>query len=196
MLPARAECFSSTGYCQAVLTGVSRPNRAPPAMASGRRQRRGGKELVLRTEHHRQAALRGYPDAPRVAVGAVVFCANRVLLVRRGRPPADGQWAIPGGAVELGETLAQAAEREIREETGIRIEAQAPIYVFDMVERDPSGRVRFHYVIVDLAARFIGGELRAGDDAAEARWVSADEMQDLQVSPPTRQLLARQYAFG
>ena len=137
-----------------------------------------------------------YPDHPRLAVGAVVFHDHRVLLVRRGKPPADGQWAIPGGAVELGETLAQAAEREILEETGIRIAALEPIYVFDTVERDPAGRVRFHYIIVDLEARYRGGELQAGDDAAEARWVSADDMKDLKVSPPTRQLLARRYAFG
>ena len=147
-------------------------------------------------DQYRREALRGYPDVPRVAVGAVVFCDNRVLLVRRGRPPADGQWAIPGGAVELGESLALAAEREIREETGIRIAAQEPICVFDMIERDPDGRVRFHYVIVDLAARYLGGELHAGDDAAEARWVGAGEMKGLKISPPTRQLLARQYAFG
>lgn len=141
-------------------------------------------------------ASRGYPDAPRVAVGAVVFYENRVLLIRRGQAPSSGQWAIPGGGVELGETLTQAAEREIREETGILIAAEEPIYVFDMVERDQVDKVRFHYVVVDLAARYLGGELHAGDDAAEARWVSADEMKCLAVSPPTRELLARHYAFG
>ncbi len=145
---------------------------------------------------HQLHAMRGYPDAPRVAVGAVVFHNNCILLVRRGKPPADGQWAIPGGTVDLGETLTQAAEREIREETGIRIAAQDPIYVFDMIDRDPEGGVRFHYVIVDFAARYLGGELHAGDDAADARWVSADELKFLEVSPSTRQLLARQYAFG
>jgi ADP-ribose pyrophosphatase len=131
-----------------------------------------------------------------VAVGAVVFHENRVLLVRRGQAPSDGRWAIPGGSVELGETLTQAAEREIREETGILIAAQEPIYVFDMVERDTANRVRFHYVIVDLAARYLGGDLRAGDDAAEARWVSAEEIKRLVVSLPTRRLLARHYNFG
>ncbi len=141
-------------------------------------------------------AVRGYPDVPRVAVGAVVFHDERVLLVRRGQAPSDGQWAIPGGGVELGESLAQAAEREIREETGVRIAAGEPIYVFDLIERDPADNVRFHYVIVDLAARYLGGEPHAGDDAAEARWVSADEIKQLTVSPPTRQLLARHYAFG
>ncbi|MGD9098202.1 MAG: NUDIX hydrolase [Desulfobacterales bacterium] len=151
---------------------------------------------MLSVNKHQKDGVRGYPDVPRVAVGAVVFHADRVLLVRRGQPPADGLWAIPGGTVELGETLAQAAEREILEETGIRITAREPIYAFDMVERDATGRVRFHYVIVDLEARYRGGELQAGDDAAEARWVSADDMKDLKVSPPTRQLLARRYAFG
>ena len=150
----------------------------------------------MSADHHRLDALRGYPDAPRVAVGAVVFHDDCILLVRRGKPPADGQWALPGGTVELGETLTQAAEREIREETGIRVAAQEPIYVFDMVERDPEGRVRFHYVIVDFAARYLGGELHAGDDAADARWVSEAELKQLDVSPSTRQLLARHYAFG
>jgi ADP-ribose pyrophosphatase len=139
---------------------------------------------------------RGYPHSPRVAVGAVVWHAERVLLVRRGKAPADGQWAIPGGCVELGESLPQAAEREILEETGIRIAAGEPVYVFDMIERDETGTVRFHYVIVDLAARYLGGRVRAGDDACEARWVSASELKDLNVSPPTRQLLTRQLALG
>jgi ADP-ribose pyrophosphatase len=154
------------------------------------------KDATLSTAHQSNPTTRGYPDNPRVAVGAVVFHENRVLLVRRGQAPSNGQWAIPGGRVELGETLAQAAEREIREETGILIAAGEPVYVFDMVERDPAKKVRIHYVIVDLAARYLGGELRAGDDAAEARWVSADEIKSLAVSPPTRRLLARHYAFG
>jgi len=85
-----------------------------------------------------------YPPAPRVAVGAVVIRAGSVLLVRRGKAPSDGQWAIPGGSVELGETLQQAAEREILEETGIRIRAGKPVYTFDLIERDRQKRIRFH----------------------------------------------------
>ncbi|MGD9150765.1 MAG: NUDIX hydrolase, partial [Desulfobacterales bacterium] len=87
-----------------------------------------------------------YPDSPRVAVGAVVFKEDRVLLVRRGQPPAENLWAIPGGSVEIGETLQQAAEREIWEETGIRIRATKPIYTFDVIERDERQGIRFHYV--------------------------------------------------
>ena len=87
-----------------------------------------------------------YPDSPLVAVGAVVFNQNRVLLVKRAKPPAQNQWAIPGGKVRLGETLQQAAEREIHEETGIIIRALKPIYTFDIIQKDRSGRIRFQGV--------------------------------------------------
>jgi len=137
-----------------------------------------------------------YPTYPRVAVGAIVFKDNKVLLVRRGKPPAEDLWAIPGGAVEIGESLSAAAEREIFEETGITIRALEPVYTFDVVERDASGRTRFHYVIVDLTADYIRGDIRAGDDASAARWVSSDEMASLKVSSKTRQLLKTQFKFG
>ncbi len=137
-----------------------------------------------------------YPDAPRLAVGAVVFKENRVLLVKRGKPPGMGQWAIPGGSVKLGETLQVAAEREVMEETGIVIAAREPVYTFDVVARDPHGRIRFHYVIVDLSAEYMSGELRPGDDAVAARWVAADELVSLAVNSRTRTLLQSSFAFG
>jgi len=137
-----------------------------------------------------------YPDQPRVAVGAIVFKDNRVLLIRRGKPPAENLWAIPGGRVEIGETLQEAAEREILEETAITIRAQVPVYTFDVIERDTRDRIRFHYVIVDLTADYIRGQPRAGDDASAARWVSSDELTTLKVSPKTRQLLKTQFSFG
>jgi 8-oxo-dGTP diphosphatase len=139
---------------------------------------------------------REYPSLPRVAVGAIVFKDHKVLLVRRGKPPAEDLWAIPGGSVEIGETLAAAAEREIFEETGITIHALKPVYTFDVIERDFSGRTRFHYVIVDLIGDYVRGEIRAGDDASAARWVSSDEMASLKVSSRTRQLLKTYYNFG
>ena len=137
-----------------------------------------------------------YPGNPRVAVGAVVFKDERVLLVRRGQAPAENQWAIPGGSVKLGETLQEAAEREILEETGVQVQAAKPIYTFDVIERDGEGRVRFHYVIVDLAADYVSGDPSAGDDAIEARWVSAEEIRGLVVSSPTVKLLEMRFGWG
>jgi ADP-ribose pyrophosphatase len=131
-----------------------------------------------------------------VAVGAVVFREGRVLLVRRGHPPAEDLWAIPGGSVEIGETLQQAAEREIWEETGIRIRADRPIYIFDVIERDENEGIRFHYVIVDLSAEYISGELSAGDDAVEARWVAAEEIAELALNASTLKLLKSKFHFG
>ena len=137
-----------------------------------------------------------YPHQPCVAVGAVVFNNDKVLLVRRGQPPAMDYWAIPGGKVKLGETLQAAAEREILEETGLQIRARDPVYTFDHLEKDEDGHIRFHYVIVDLEADYIGGEILPGDDAAEARWLSPDDLEKMKVSPKTRELLKQMFQFG
>jgi 8-oxo-dGTP diphosphatase len=130
-----------------------------------------------------------YPHSPQVAVGAIVFRDDKVLLVKRNQPPGKGLWALPGGSVTLGETLHEAAEREIREETGITIRAKAPRCVFDVIERDDRGLIRFHYVVVDLDADYISGEPTAGDDASEACWVALDHLDTMPVSKHTRQLL-------
>ncbi len=142
------------------------------------------------------ATSRKYPDAPRPVVGAVVFKGDAVLLVQRGNSPAEGIWAIPGGSVHLDETLRAAAEREILEETGVVIRAQEPIFVFDLIEQDDCGVVTYHFVIVDLTADYVSGVPRSGDDAADARWITEDELSRLTVNSATRRLLAEKFNFG
>jgi len=132
---------------------------------------------------------REYPESPVVGVGAVVIKDEKVLLVKRGVDPNKGLWAIPGGSLKLGETLQEGAEREIMEETGIIIRAKEPVYSFDFFERDGDGRIRFHYVIVDMMADYIGGEVQGADDALEARWVSPEELKDMEVSRNTLKIL-------
>ncbi len=132
-----------------------------------------------------------YPDSPQAAVGAVVFNQNRVLLVKRGKPPSQNEWAIPGGSVKLGETLQQAAEREIYEETGIVIQAQEPIFIFDLVQKDKSDKICFHYIIIDLIAAYKGGKLAPGDDALDARWFAETEIGNLMINKMTRKLLGK-----
>jgi 8-oxo-dGTP diphosphatase len=135
------------------------------------------------------ASATHYPPVPRVAVGALVTKAETVLLVKRGKAPSEGKWAIPGGSVELGETLQQAAEREIFEETGIRIRAAEPVYTFDFIERNRHGRIRFHYVIIDLAAEYLTGKIKPGDDADQAAWIPFAELKDLEMNATTRAFL-------
>ena len=159
---------------------------------AGRFQCSGVKDL----KNQNSLQKNGYPNQPVVAVGAIVFRNNRVLLVRRGQPPSQDLWAIPGGRVEIGETLQEAAEREILEETGITIQAREPVYTFDYIERDGSELPRFHYVIIDLIADYVVGEPRPGDDAVEARWVSSQELASLRVSLKTLRLLKERFDFG
>ena len=137
-----------------------------------------------------------YPDSPQIAVGAIVIRDNKVLLVKRKQPPSEGLWAIPGGRVELGETLQEAAEREVKEETGVTVRAGNPVYTFDLLEQDDAERIRYHYVIVDLVADYVTGEPNPGDDACEARWVTSKELQDLPVSQTTREVLRKTVLFG
>lgn len=128
---------------------------------------------------------------PQLAVGAIVRRGTAVLLVQRASEPNAGQWAIPGGKVQPGETLQQAAEREIKEETGVVIRAGEPVFCFDVIERDEQGELRYHYVILDLLAEYLSGEPQADDDALDAAWVTPQVLARLNVNATTRQLLAR-----
>jgi 8-oxo-dGTP diphosphatase len=139
---------------------------------------------------------REYPDRPIVGVGAIVIADGRVLLVRRGGPPRNGQWSLPGGAQELGETFAEACAREVREETGLTIEVLGIVDVVDSITRDNSGQPRFHYLLVDLLARPTGGTLTAGGDAADARWFTLDEAFALPLWSETARIIRKGFAMA
>jgi 8-oxo-dGTP diphosphatase len=124
-------------------------------------------------EKRRLMAQREYPLAPIVGVGAVVIEQDRVLLVRRNRQPMLGQWSVPGGAVELGETLEDAIRREVAEETGLSVAPIAIIKTFDRIERDAAGRVQYHYILVDFLCRLadLSQSPQAASDVSDACWV-------------------------
>ena len=132
---------------------------------------------------------RAYPDRPYVGVGVVVFRAEEVLLVQRGKKPRLHSWSIPGGAQELGETIEDAAHREILEETGLEIEILGLVEVVNSINRDKEKRVQFHYTLIDFFAEWKRGNLMPGDDAADARWVPMKEIEDYKLRPLTHEVI-------
>ena len=117
-----------------------------------------------------------YPAAPVVGVGGVVVRDGRALIIKRAHEPRKGEWSIPGGTVEVGERLADAVTRELREETGLDVTVGPVIEMFDRIHRDPDGRVRYHFVIVDFRCEAPIGDPVAGTDALDVAWVTADEL--------------------
>lgn len=119
---------------------------------------------------------REYPDRPLVGVGGVIIHDNRALIVQRGKAPRKDEWTIPGGLLEVGETLRAGVEREILEETGLVVEAGEVLDVFDSIHPDASGRAQYHYVLIDFLCTWISGEARAASDVAQARWITREEL--------------------
>ncbi len=134
---------------------------------------------------------REYPEAPLVGVGAVVIDGGKVLLVQRGQEPGKGTWGLPGGLVELGETVADAVRREVAEETGLDVEPGPLLGIFEPITRDAEGRVRYHYIVVDFLASLRGGTLCPASDVADVRWVPLDDLAAYGLRPATADMIRR-----
>lgn len=132
---------------------------------------------------------REFPEFPLVGVGAIIIRDDRVLLVKRAHPPIQGQWSIPGGVLEVGELVREAAVREAREETGLIVEPADLLGVYDRILRNEEQRVQYHYVLIDFLCRPVGGELRAASDAAEVRWFMREELRALQLAEDTQDVI-------
>jgi ADP-ribose pyrophosphatase YjhB (NUDIX family) len=130
-----------------------------------------------------------YPNRPLVGVGVVAVKDGRVLLIRRGKPPREGGWSLPGGRQRLGETVRETARRELREETGVEAEVTALLDVVDSITRDGAGAVAYHYTLVDFLAAWRGGEARAGGDAAEAVWADPADLEPYELWDETLRLI-------
>jgi 8-oxo-dGTP diphosphatase len=135
---------------------------------------------------------REYPERPILAVGAVVFNGEKVLLAQRGKQPGYGTWSIPGGAVKIGETVREAAAREVKEECGIDVVVGEVAEVIDRVVNDDQGRIQYHYVIIDFVAIPARGSLLcAASDCLEARWISPDELDSYNLTPIAAEVIAK-----
>lgn len=147
---------------------------------------------------------REYPEAPIAGVGAVIVAkapdgSQKVLLIRRGQEPLKGEWSLPGGAAEVGETLEEAIQREVLEETGLVVEPIEVVEAFDRISRDESGRVRYHYVLVDFLCRVRGGaelsrRVACATDALEGRWAGPGELDEL--SPFTVKVIEKAWRMA
>jgi mutator protein MutT len=132
---------------------------------------------------------REYPEIPLVGVGTVTIKNGKILLVRRAFDPGAGKWSIPGGLVEVGEKLSEAAMRETEEETGIQVEILELINVFDMIDLDDARRVKYHYVLVDFLSKPIGGKERTCDEVTDIKWVTFDEAKTMDLTKTARKAL-------
>ena len=138
---------------------------------------------------------RFYPSRPVLAASVAVIRDGRILLAARGKPPSEGLFSLPGGMVELGETLAEAALRELREEVGVEAKLIGFVAPVEVIERDPEGRVRLHMVVAAHAVRWVSGEPQTGPEARDVRWVTHAEIDSLPTTPGLAAVLARAFAL-
>jgi 8-oxo-dGTP diphosphatase len=138
---------------------------------------------------------RDYPDRPIVGVGAVIIHDARALIVQRAGEPRKGEWTVPGGMLEVGETLRSGTEREVLEETGLVVKAGPVVDVFESIWPDATGKTQFHYVLIDFLCGYVSGELKAATDVADARWVTFEELDDLQLIGKTADAIRAGFAM-
>ena len=138
-------------------------------------------------------ADRRYPKRPLVGVGAILFRRDRILMAQRGKEPLKGWWSLPGGAVELGESLRDAVCREVLEETGLEVEPVRQFEVFERIMRDAEGAPEYHYVLIDYVCRITGGSPHAGDDVAHVQWMRFEELAGLQITEGTLGVIERAF---
>jgi len=143
-----------------------------------------------------------YPDRPVVGVGGVLIENGRTLLIKRGSEPLLGQWSIPGGTLELGESLQDGVAREMREETGLEVKVREMIEVFDRIFLEPEGKVvdgktrpKYHYVIVDYICERLSGTPQAGSDVTDVAFATEDELANFQLTPTAMRVLRRAFAM-
>lgn len=136
---------------------------------------------------------REYPELPIPGVAAVVIRNDAILLVKRGQEPSQGVWGLPGGVVELGETIEEAVSREVKEETGVDISPVRLLTVLDSVTKDESGKIRYHYILFEFLCKFLRGEPKASSDVQAAMWVSLNSLGSVNIMPWTRKFIYKIY---
>jgi len=138
---------------------------------------------------------RRYPKRPMVGVGALIFRRDRILMAQRGKEPLKGWWSLPGGALEIGESLADGVCREVREETGLIVEPVRMFEIFERIIRDAAGAPEYHYVLIDYVCKATGGKLFPGDDVCAVEWVRRKDLQALQITEGTLGVIEKAFAM-
>lgn len=136
---------------------------------------------------------REYPERPLVGVGGVVISDGRALLIRRGGPPLEGQWSIPGGMLEVGETILEGVRRELLEETCVQVRVLDLIEVFERINLDPGGKARYHFVVLDYLCEAMGGEACAGSDVTDVAWATPEELTNYSLTETATRVILKAF---